>query len=862
MTGIAANQSVGVPRQSMLQQLTAPGVTPVYVSDSSQKLSQWFGGLFQGIAGTAGQLAQIHEQRRNKIEEENRKYFAEQGQRGMLGLPIDPLAGEEARKHYDLQSGFRWAKIVADKTEQDITNGKFNIGADEDIASAVTRISMEESGNRSETFRAAFNTAFREQASPMLIRAQKRFKEETYESMASVTPTALTSSAEAGLLTEERATQIIQGADAQGKAFGKTPAQVIERAVMPAAEAIARRGDITSLGVLLPHIAKHAPEKAEQLRAMADSTRRQNDALRRDDAMKAVAEIEQAGPSVDGFKVAVENLKASKTISDYEAVALTDRYTQKRVQLAASTGNVGEVDAMAKHFSNDPDAQLVFKNYREQAVQTSRKMTADRIVAGVGSGSLSPDDAARNIMGRLERWKKNPEDHLGLPPDMALSAIAKTEREAKGISEREIRTAQMAFAMQPGNEGKILASAEDDDALIIAFAGLGLADAPIAPNGSPIFRGMVKPEAAARQAASVGRVPKQWQDSIVSAFNGSTADSQGLQQAMRSYAAIALRNPSLAAQMDRSMSDTGRVRAVTLMNEINRQHTLQVNPETGDPNPDWIKRITDLTPTVLNAKPINMTDSDLTNTMWGVKTEAEARDFSTKDLSMVLPESMQKSSFLLWTTQDLHISPDVGNDYVELAREAFKDQIGAGVPQQKAIENAKRLAGDRLLAKHPPVVWNGVVTVGGEAPHAFSPELEVAMLNDLAKAIPESQMSDAWSEKTAIGRLARSTTKASNVARYTILASDVPGYITQTRPKWDPTFKHSGGVGAWTLIDPNGQPLVINNQVFAFVPEPKETETVKQMRKRFEEKARARREAAVEGMNSPDRAILEAMFTH
>ena len=836
MQGIGANRSLNVPRQSLLQSLTSPGVTPQIVTDDSRKLSEFFVNITGAAVNTAGQLAQVQDRRRAEIEDENRKYFAEQSQRGMLGLPVDPQAGAEAKKHYDLQSGVRWAKIVADKTEQEIQNGKFNIGADEDIAAAITRITIEESGNQSETFKAAFNTAFREQAAPMLTRAQQRFKDETYESMATVTPGALTSSAQAGLLSAERADQIVEGAMKQGAAFGKTPAEVVERAILPAAKAMAIGGDTDSLSALLPHIEKIDPAQAAHLRSVAEGNARQNAAVRHDEAMRTIGELEQSGPSIDAFKSQVDTMKAAKSITDYEATALTDRYTTKRFQLAAASGRVDEVDAMAKHLSKDPDAQIALANYRDQAVQTSRKLTADRLVASVAGGLLSADDASRNIMGRLERWRKNPNDHLGLPPDMAMAAMSRTEREVKQITEREIRNSQMAFAMQPGNEGKILASPEDDDSLITVFAAMGLADASAAGNGSPIFRGMVKPEAAARQAASVSRVPKPWADSIASAFNGATADSQGLQLAMRSYAALALRSPSLAAQIDSSMNETGRVRAVTLMNEVNRQHQLQVNPETGDPNPEWVKRIAEITPTVLNAKPVEIPNEMVTEKLWGVKNEADARDLSIGELNKALPDSMQKagisnwSGFLPWSVHRIHVDDDVKLDYVRKTQDAYREQIGSRVRPEVAIANAKAIAADRVLAEHASVSWNGFTYVGGKAPHALGPENEKEMKRDLEQFLgfvrtPANEFDAVWLPWLGVD-------------------AQLAPYVESHKPRWDATFKREedGGVGAWLLIGPNEQPLVVNGKTFAFVPTPEEAATVKQLRSKYENEARKRAE--------------------
>ncbi len=838
---IGANQAPRIQPPTFLQQLTAPGVAPVARTERTSTIARQVLAGMGAAAGLAGQVGAIADEQRRELEEQNRKYIAQQAKAGALGMPMDARAGQEAMEAYDTTDAIRVAKITRDKFAQDLANGKFNIGADEDIGAALARVTLDESEGRSDTFRAVFNTAFREQAADLLITTQQRFKEDTYEKLSAPTWGALDSSAEAGFLSPERAGQIVEMAMRQGAAFGKTPEQVVGRAVIPAAEAIAARGDVDSLAALLPHIKKRAPEKAARLAALAENVRQQNVADRERATIMDAEGLEQQGTSLEEYGAFLADKVKFGALTETKRVAMIDQYTAKLARPHVPSGNYKAVDGLIASASKDPDTQAYLANQREAAVGAHRQNIINSRVVDVKAGRRAAIDVYKELGSRVEAGR-NPANPEGISFDQYRAATSAIESGINKDNESMIRKEQIMGAWQPGKEGSVQAVPEDDNDILSLWGAMGLADAQ-GDGDKLIFRGVTRPEAAARLAASVGRVPKKWADNIAVAFNTANADGESLQLAMRAYGALGIRNPALAAQVYSGLNDTGKVRADTLMIEIERSHQLAVDPQTGEPNSEWVGRIKELTPTILNAKPVNLAPQDLTTMLWGDKPDVRA--VAPGEISRVVPDALRKSKFLLWTTQDFTVNPIVANDYADFARARLKSQIAAGVPEHKAIDNAKALAADDLLAKHPPVLWNGTVSIGGAAPYVFTAELETELVIDIVSKMPNDMKPAYLAGDNEMARTMQKTMTAEAMARATLREGGFSHILTQARPAWDRTF---GASGAWVLRDDNGNNVVLNGQEFGFIPTVPDQPNVKQLRQKYEREARQRRAEVKRGM--------------
>lgn len=798
VNGIGANRGGAIP-QTRLQSLTAPGVTPVIVSDRVGQLSSFLRDFTGGAANVANQLARISDQKRQEEEEDNRKYLNEVAMKGSLNQPIPANSLPEVTEVYDRHNAVYFATVEADRVKQEIADGKFNIGIDEDIAAAITRITGEVSANRSDIFRDTFNVAFREQAATMLIAAQQRFKEQTYQSLAAMTPNALASSAEAGVLTAERGKQIVDGAFRQGEAFGKSTAEVIETAIMPGAEAIALRGDTASLEPLMETLTRHDPAKALQLKGRAELVARQNADRARADAFQNAEDFARTGPSFSGYKLFTDGQAKKGAISPGDATRLQNDYLSKELSRAAGEGNVEEARHLVKHLSNAPEAQALGRRAIAAAVDKNRDILTDRIIIDTTGGRMEIAQAAGELRRRLDLWSKNPDDaeaitldHYQRAANAIITKADKVDKDASVAAYISQTRGRPSTGVRPPieaiKEGLKLRWMEDN-----------IADFLVTPDGQRIWRGVIDPERAAMDAAEQGGVIAEWRTQIADALNQAQGDSEAVQIAARSYAAIFKSNPTLAAEIRSSLTDSGRLRADVLEDVVTR------GPGMGDPvtravNEQWVNRIRAAVPDMLRLQPVNLTREQKQTMLFGNAKPEAIDQMIQKDIAAALPPGLDNTTFTFGFGRDVAITRTATATFQQYVMEEVTNQLARG-NEAGAVQAAKKKAMDRLLFDHPPILWNQIVTVGPKADYPFTAEYETAMLADIAEA---------WGE-------------------------DAPPVSDTHVPVFD---KAANG---WTLLDMNGIPLSLKNGR-PFLWQPAAPKTMKEMMQGVEERARQRRQ--------------------
>ncbi len=800
MTGIGANRSVAVTRDEIMQVINAP-VTPVMTKDESDDIINWVRSFVGAGAVAAGQAAQIRERERAEIEKSNREHLAEFAKKGALNQPFDPNAGKEARDAYDQQNAIYWAKVERDRVRQEINEGKFNIEAGESISDALTRITMDASANRSQIFRDTFNVAFREQAADLLISAQQKFREETYQSMASVTPGAILSSDEAGFLTEDRFAEILKGAQAQGNAFNKSPGEVIERAIMPAAETLALKGRTESLGVMMETLKRHDPAKAAQLQARAEQVSRQNADARRNAALQLVEEYAVTGPDFSRFKLMTDRRAEAGDFSRHDASRLQNDYLSRLLNHAASNGRYEEARHLVKHLSNTPDAKLFGERSIAAAVDRHRDILTDRLIIDTTGGRRDLNDAAAEPRTRLDAWAKNPDAPEAITLNHYQRAVAAIVARANKVDKAAVTAAWIAQNRGVEQTGVRPPIESIADGLKLRWMEDGIAEFIPLPDGEHIWRGVVNPERAAWDSHEQGGVIADWRKQIVQTLNTEQNDSPAMRVAVRSYAAIYKVNRELANDIRSGFTDAGRLRADAIEEDVGRGLPMG-DPGTHTVNPEWIMRLEGVDhpdgvrepgviDEVLRLKPVNFTAEQKRAVLWGAGVKQEKIEQMVRtDLAAALPEEFeQRNKF--WhlrfgevfgesTHRDVAIGQTAVNAYLRIAEEEVANQLARG-NDHGAADAAKKRTVERLLREHPPVLWNRLVSVGGSAPQAFTADMEKELLADINAA----------------------------------MGTDSFPFVDTHRPVYEPSL------GGWVLLDTeSGLPMTLNGVPFKWLPFP------------------------------------------
>lgn len=801
---IAANRSVRTGRPGLLESLTAPGVSAIVpVPSETAMIARNVLAAVGATAQVAGQIGNIADEQRREIEQENRQAMQEALRRARLGQPADPTwKNQDILRVYDEAAAIRDADVESDRIRQDVANGKYPIGPDEDAAAAVTRIALERSNGRSDTYRDSFNESLRQRAVPLFIEAQQALKKQTADDVFATLNSGMDSADRGGELTEEKAASLIDQAKKVGGAFGLNHADSIA-ALMPSFRAIANRGG--KVESFIEALRDSAPDKAEQLAQMADAARRQQKAVNESDAIRKADELEASGAPLAAYQNFIDRQHKAGAISGAKAQAMTSRYAVSQARLAADRGSYLEVDAIAKHtHAKDADTQLMLKGLHDQAVQRSRKIDIDLMLEDAIRGRKNPLEVIEELGGRRAINKADPENPRGITFDDYRRAVSVLESSLTRMDETMLGVQYVDEALR--QPGAIPINAEHASYVEAQWARDGVASVQTVGN-KQVFAGVTAPEVAATRSAAMQYVLPAWSKQIGQTMSAAAADSPQLRVAMRSLAALHIQNPNLAMQVRENLSDLGKSRADFLIQEIDRSHALALDNK-GQPNREWTDRIGSLVTPMLQVKPVALSKDDTTLALWDTKFDEDVRDAAIRELGKQLPAGLDETKFTFGFGRDVAVSNAAANRYAEYAREEYRALISRGVPDAAAVTTAKQAAGQRLLAKHPPILWNGVVAVGPEAPHPFTAEHETELLGLLREQIKTGKLTES-----------------------------IGFYEENYRPRWNPAAQG----GQWTLIDGSGNELDIDGKTVGFRPEVKTTPAYSDAKKSMEAKARERK---------------------
>jgi hypothetical protein len=253
---------------------------------------------------------------------------------------------------------------------------------------------------------------------------------------------------------------------------------------------------------------------------------------------------------------------------------------------------------------------------------------------------------------------------------------------------------------------------------------------------------------------------------------------------------------------------------VVQLTATGRPETLAVGPAgTPDGNPAYVKRIQEVLgdKRLMEVKTVELTGEQAQAILWNdgqpLADTAGLSAVALEEIEDKLPEGLN-NNFRFGFGRDVAIGFTAVNEYQNLAEKELRVALTLQPNEEKAAERAKKVAVLTILNRRPPILWNGLVRVGQEAPYAFDDAMGTEMLTDVEGAIKDGH-----------------------------LTQDVDFYEENYSPAWLPDRVVTGSdkPGAWTLIDAAGLPLTIGDQEFLWRPK---VETFEQFSDRIEREGR------------------------
>ncbi len=737
-SSIGANQSVSMPR-SLLVQLTSNMVTPQIVTDDSRRLSEFFVGITGAAVNTAGQLAQVQDQKRARLEDEFQKEIAEGVRLGKIDRPLDPTITDQdiIRANQSARAATRAVKVDTTISSMVAEGDMSFIQKGENLHQAMARIVQENSTDLGDEGAEEFKIRLKPRLIELIDAGQKKIATETYVPLIKDHNDAIDAMAISGGMTVDAARARIDDAILIGKGLRRTEEDVMAD-LMPSFKAVAIRGDAESLNTLLEAAkGKIDPAQAAQLRSVAEGNARQNADRVRSEVLKNAEDFAQTGPTFGGFKKFIDGKVEKGLLSVGDASREQAKYTSKLIGDATSRGAVGEVQHLIKHLPKSPDAQEFGQRSIASAIDKHRDITTDRIAVETMSGKREYSDTVAELGQRLEKWSKNPNDPEALTLDHYRRAASAIERQTAKVDKTAVVSAFIAQTRGKQMPGVRPPLAEISEGLKHRWMEDGIADFIQLPDGERIWRGVIDPERAAMDAAEQGGVVKEWREQIVAELNRAQGDSPSVRIAARSYGALFKANPELANDVRSGLTDGGRLRADVIEESVSRGIPLG-DSTTRTVNSEWVKRIeNDVMPEILRLQPVDFTPEQKRRALWGdIKPEAITQKVRT-DLAAALPDGLNETSFTFGFGRDVAISETAVTAFNRFAEQEVTNQLARG-NEQGAAAAAKKRAMERTLREHPPVLWNGVVTVHAPAPTPFTADMETAMLADIAKVDPDA----------------------------------------------------------------------------------------------------------------------------
>ena len=784
MQGIGANRSLNVPRQSLLQSLTSPGVTPQIVTDDSRKLSEFFVGITGAAVNTAGQLAQAQDQKRARLEDEFQKEIAEGVRLGKIDRPLDPTITDQdiIRANQSARAATRAVKVDTTISSMVAEGDMSFIQKGENLHQAMARIVEENSTDLGDEGAEEFKIRLKPRLIELIDAGQKKIATDTYIPLLKDHNEAIDAQAISGGLTVDAAKARIDDAIMIGKGLRRTEDEVMAD-LMPSFKAIAIRGDTDSLNTLLEASkGKIDPAQAAQLRSVAEGNARQNADRVRSEVLKNAKDFAQTGPTVGGFKTFIDDKVKKGLLSVGDATREQADYTSKLIGDATSRGAVGEVQHLIKHLPKSPDAQEFGQRSIAAAIDKHRDIFTDRLIIDTSSGKREFGQSVAELQSRLEAWSKNPNDPEAITLDHFQRAATAIVRRVDKVDKATVIAQHIASTRGKPQTGVLPPIESLADGIKQRWMDDGIARFEMTPDGDRIWGGVVDPERAAMDSAEQGGVIADWHKQIVQTLNTAQGDSPAFRVAARSYGALFALKPEFASDIRASLNEAARIRADVIEEEVGRGAAMG-NLTTRAINPQWVERMEkSVVPELLRLAPINLTPEQKTKAIWGdMKPEAIDQKIRA-DILDALPEGLGNTTFTFGFGRDAMVQTSAATAFKEIAEKEIAIQLAR--KNENGAEAAKKRAMDQVLRIYKPVHFNGTTVVGMAgfgAPAAFTPAYETEMLADIEKE---------WGDDM-----------------FPVSDTHTPVY--------------SKAAGGWTLIDQNGVELSLRNgRPFVWMPAP------------------------------------------
>ena len=770
--------------------LVSPGLVaaPPAVTDTEKTLAALDKLLGQtgNAFGAAGNAAErVNSEFKDAIDKQIKQAL----QDGLLDKPNPGYTDPEVVASYEKGLASKNAMVDAGSLSGDIEAGRVKIMPGESLADAVNRVVSGNTAGLSDAYKLAYQQTF----TPHAIAAVGKYQDEQRR-LAIEDGISNDANAAVAALSPESIGNVLESISVKADKLGLPYRPTFERVMYPAIDAAANKGQLGKLKM----IAEKAPAFAEAklTSAMEIATRVQEQHERE------LIEAVPLGNRLDAIQKS--NLPpAMKDALSHQVVAMRDdRATMEVNNLTGLDAKRQQIDARVQ------DGWLTAEKGRELWSNAKRANNADfleRAKTDVAAGIQTIDQALISISDRVKLPVDDPL-HIGFSEGKsAMQELAGLQKELdKKATDRET-----VRAIMNDPQGRVSATPDKDNAILAELSDRGV----VAMNGES-FVGVNNPEKAAALVNKVGRMPSQMSEQIASTLNtGQAADQIAL--ATRSYAAIYKLNPLVAAQIETSLTPTGKARVAALKRQLDRQSPTMLDASGNNATSEWTNNVKATIPSMLGARVVDISHEQVMTDLFGTADPIDVRAKATSALESSLPEGLQKGWFprIGWGNS-VTVFSDATEKYKDFVAEEYRAGLATGLSNADAVVTAQKSAMDRVLALYPPVLWNKEVRVGKPAPYSFTGDLGNELVAELQKTSDAGQLPNPPST-----------------------------YAREYYPVWNANVKVNGDVGAWVLLNKYTMAMATfsNGQVFAFTPKHAATETVAQMRQRFEERNRRMR---------------------
>lgn len=214
-------------------------------------------------------------------------------------------------------------------------------------------------------------------------------------------------------------------------------------------------------------------DKKYSLFQTVDSNERQQQYLQKKQTGDTIDALAQTNPSVPDFRTRIGKMQTAGSLTEAEATATIDKYARQQIELAAQNGDYKAVDKLAPELGQSADSQTYLATQRQEAISRNRHISSDRIMAGIQSGLINPNDAMKLATQAAGAYAKDPNDPNGWTPDQ-VSAVMNM---AGQLQKFDLSMAQVQNKFTTG-QGTLTPSGHDSEAAkFVGPEGLGLIDA-------------------------------------------------------------------------------------------------------------------------------------------------------------------------------------------------------------------------------------------------------------------------------------------------------------------------------------------------------------------------------------------------